>query len=357
MLWGLSVNDVALPEGNRVPIPEAEVLEHLRDGSDLVVSLSGGGDSAAAYLHLLESGVFESVVKGGGRVVRVFSDTGWELPETYGYLDLLADRFGPIDRVALWVPGPDEAPPQGYAHLTPAWSTTKGADNGVMHPDRWAYAKQIEARLGRYCPLARLMFQWRKVPSVRRRWCTDDTKARPVVDFLSTLSNPVNAVGVRADESVKRGQLTAAEWSDSYDAYVWRPIFGLTKADVRQLHARHGLPPNPLYITGVGAGRVGCAPCVFSGAADIRWLAAHHPERLDVLADIETALEALGSPSVQKGGESPRWFKRWVKGELASFTVAEAVRLASDDLGGDAPLLFPAERAPGCAAWGLCSTG
>lgn len=36
--------------------------------------------------------------------------------------------------------------------------------------------------------------------------------------------------------------------------------------------------------------------------------------------------------------------------------VAEAVRLASDDWGGDAPLLFAAERHPGCQQWGLCTT-
>lgn len=357
MLWPLSVNDVGLPAGNRHPVAEAKVLEMLGDGSDLVVSLSGGGDSAGMYLRLMESGILDLVARGGGRVVRVFCDTGWELDQTYAYLDLLEDRFGPIDRLALWVPGPNEAPPQGYAHLTSAWTTTKGGDQGFMHADRWAYARLIEARLGRYSPMIRLMAQWRKVPTKVFRWCTDDLKARPVVDYLQTLHNPVNAVGVRAEESVKRAKLAHAEWSDAYDCYVWRPILRLTKAEVRLLHTRHGLPPNPLYVTGVGSSRVGCAPCVFSGAADIRWLHEHHPERLRLLADLEDALQDLDSPRAQRGWEAPRWFMRRVNGEPVPLPVAEAVRLASDDLGGDAPLLFPAERVAGCEAWGLCSTG
>jgi 3'-phosphoadenosine 5'-phosphosulfate sulfotransferase (PAPS reductase)/FAD synthetase len=97
------------------PVDEAVIYEQIAKGCDLVVSLSGGKDSTATYLHLLEQGVFDKVEQAGGQVRRVFADTGWELDETYAYLDVLADRFGPIDRVALWVPGHDEAPPTATA--------------------------------------------------------------------------------------------------------------------------------------------------------------------------------------------------------------------------------------------------
>jgi 3'-phosphoadenosine 5'-phosphosulfate sulfotransferase (PAPS reductase)/FAD synthetase len=92
-------------------VAEAAIYDQLDKGADLVVSMSGGKDSTATYLHLLEQGVFDRVERAGGTVRRVFADTGWELDETYAYLDVLAARFGPIDRVALWVPGPNEDPP------------------------------------------------------------------------------------------------------------------------------------------------------------------------------------------------------------------------------------------------------
>lgn len=333
-------------------VAEAVIYDQLDKGADLVVSMSGGKDSTATYLHLLEQGVLDRVERAGGTVRRVFADTGWELDETYAYLDVLSARFGPIDRVALWVPGPNEDPPHGYSLLTPAWKTDKGGDGGFMHADRWAYAKLIESRLGHYSPLIRLMMQWRKVPTSPRRWCTEDTKKRPIVDYLAECNNPVNAIGVRAEESKKRSKMSVADWSDGHDAYVWRPIFRLTKSDVIALHTRHSLAPNPLYLQGSGAGRVGCGPCVYSGPSDIRWLAAEHPERLEILSEIETLLHELNPPRMEAGHAPPRWFYARRQGEDVPISVPEAVLLSSDDYGGAQQPLLMVERSPGCQEWG-----
>lgn len=335
--------------------PSVTAESKLGDGSDLVVSLSGGKDSTATYLYLMERGILDRVERAGGTVRRVFSDTGWELPPTYAYLRELEARFGPIDRVALWVPGSaDEPQPPGYALLTPAAKTPAWGDGGYMHADRWAYARLIEARLGHYSPLVRLMMEWRKVPTVVRRWCTDETKRRPVQAYLARLNDPINAIGVRAEESPSRAAMPEWEWSNDYDAHVWRPIHRLSKADVIALHQRHGLAPNPLYTQGSGAGRVGCGPCVYSGRSDLRWLAAEHPGRLALLSEIEVLIHDLDPPAVQKGHPPPRWFSVSRRGAHTMLSVPEAVRLASDDLGGEQGLLFPPERAPGCAEWGLC---
>lgn len=332
----------------------SQLATAIATGADIAISMSGGKDSTATYLYLMENGVLDRVERAGGKVYRVFADTGWELDETYLYLDRLEQRIGKIHRVALWVPGPNEAEPEGYDLLVPAGKTERWGDGGVMHAERWVYARLIEARLGRYSPLVRLMCQWRKVPTAVRRWCTDDTKKRPIVEFLATLANPINVIGVRAEESADRAKHLVSEWSDDYDALVWRPIHHLKKAEVIALHTRHGITPNPLYLQGSGAGRVGCGPCVYSGAADIRWLSENHAGRLEILADLEDLLHALNLPRVAKGFEPPRWFMVNRQGKDVPIPVAEAVRLASDDLGGDAPLLFAAQRAPGCEQWGLC---
>jgi len=112
-VFQLSIEDSVKPSkpASRHPVSEQAIYDLLSGGADLVVSMSGGKDSTATYLWLLEQGVLDRVERAGGTVRRVFADTGWELDETYAYLDVLADRFGPIDRVALWVPGPNEDPP------------------------------------------------------------------------------------------------------------------------------------------------------------------------------------------------------------------------------------------------------
>lgn len=337
--------DLALP---------ADVLGVIERGGDLVVSLSGGKDSTATYLHLLERGVLEAVERAGGVVRRVFADTGWELDETYAYLDELEFRFGKIDRVALWVPGPGEQQPNGYDLMVPIWVTERGGDGGVMHADRFAFARLLEARLGRYSPMIRLMMQWRKVPTAVRRWCTDDLKKRPIVEYLAGCADPLNVIGVRAEESRKRAAMPEVEWSDTYDATIWRPIHALLKSEVIDLHTRHGIAPNPVYLQGQGAGRVGCGPCVYSGANDIRWLTAEKPERLALLAEVERCLALLNPPRAQKGAGNPHWFHVSRQGQAIAIAVGEAVQLASHDLGGSAPLLFEERQAPGCAEWGLC---
>jgi len=340
--------------GIRVPIP-VMIAERISAGADLVVSLSGGKDSTATALYLEEIGAFDAVVAHGGEVRRVFADTGWELPETYAYLPTLEARFGKIDRVALHVPIRGEEPPPGYAHLEPMWKTDRGGDGGMMHADAAAFARIVEARLGHYSPLLRLILEWAVVPTGYNRWCTTNTKMKPIVGYLAGCSDPINTIGIRAEESKDRAAAPVAEWSKDHDAYVWRPIHHLRKADVIDLHLRHGMPPNPLYLKGNGAGRVGCGPCVYSGKDDLRWLAATYPERVSLLEDIETMLTHLHPGGDSEGG-APHWFSIQRGKQAIPIPVAEAVRLASDDWGGAAPLLFSAERNPGCQQWGLCTT-
>lgn len=334
---------------------EANTAAAARMGSgDLAISLSGGADSTATYLHLLESGFLEAWEKAGGRVFRTFMDTGWELPETYAYLNTLEAKIGKIHRLVTWVPGPGEVPPVGFDHLEPIWKTAKGGNNGVMDGDRYALAKMFEARLGHYSPMVRLILQWGKVPTSVRRWCTADLKAKPVTGFLATLDNPVNVIGIRAEESQPRARAPAWAWSDDYDCWVWRPIKWWTKADRIAVHQRHGLAPNPLYLQGDGAGRVGCSVCVHSGKNDLRWLAAHHPAALAVLSDLEAVLGDLDTAAKRAGAEAPFWFTLSIDGGVVGVPLKSAVEWAQTERGGRQVPLFRPATDPGCSAWGLC---
>ena len=331
-------------------------IEAIAGGADLSVSMSGGKDSTATYLHLLESGTLDAVERAGGKVYRVFADTGWELPATYAYLDELEQRFGKIHRVATWVPGPNETPPAGYDHLEPIWKTERGGVAGAMHADRWAYARLLETRFGRYSPMIRLMMEWRKAPSSVRKWCTEETKKKPFIGFLATLNSPINCIGVRAEESRKRAAMPEYEWSDAYDALVWRPIHTWKKSDVIAIHQRHGIAPNPLYLQGEGSGRVGCGPCVNSGKDDVRWLATHHPERVALVEELERVLAELE----EDRKVFPYWFKlsRETGAGVVDFgvPVSAAIEWAQTARGGR-QMVFWRPPTEGCAEWGLCEAG
>jgi 3'-phosphoadenosine 5'-phosphosulfate sulfotransferase (PAPS reductase)/FAD synthetase len=297
----------------------------------------------------------------------MFMDTGWELPETYDYLDTLERHFGKIHRIATWVPGPRESRPDGFDFLEPLWSTP----GKVMDGDRWAMARVIETRIGRYSPMVRMILQWGKVPTSVRRWCTADLKLRPVVAFMKTLNDPVNSIGIRADESHKRATQPAWEWAPDFDAWIYRPIKWWTKADRVEIHQRHNLAPNPLYLKGKGAKRVGCRICVNSGKEDLRQTAEHHPETIDILAEIETFLAEIDAPReramVERGasdehpewGHSPRWFTLSLGGKswMVPVPVHVAVEWANTTRGGRQQMLFRPQVDSGCSVWGLCDVG
>jgi 3'-phosphoadenosine 5'-phosphosulfate sulfotransferase (PAPS reductase)/FAD synthetase len=311
---------------------------------DLVISLSGGKDSTATYLDLLERGVLEKWEAKGGRVVRVFADTGWELPETYAYVNALERRFGKVNRVAIWVPGPSDTKPEGFDHMEDMWVKPDKA----MAADRHALAKLFELRMGHYSAMVRLIMHWMWFPMSKSRWCTDETKKRPLVSFMQTLDNPINVIGIRAEESASRAKSVEYDFSDDWDCHVWRPILGYKLADVIAIHNRHGIAPNPLYLQGKGSGRVGCAPCVNSGKPGLLWLAAEHPDRAALLGDIESAM------GIATGTEH-HWFAgKNADGTFVGWPIKKAIEWAQTGRGGRQHILFRGEDEPGCTQWGLC---
>jgi 3'-phosphoadenosine 5'-phosphosulfate sulfotransferase (PAPS reductase)/FAD synthetase len=101
----------------------------------------------------------------------------------------------------------------------------------------------------------------------------------------------VNAVGVRAAESAARARMPEWEFWDEMDAEIWRPLLAWSETDVIDMHRRHGLPPNPLYLQ--GARRVGCFPCIHATKSDLRQLSSEQIARIrrteaDLTRDAET---------------------------------------------------------------------
>ena len=279
-------------------------------GRLVVASVSGGKDSAAMCLWLQEQGIEHR---------RVFADTGWEHPLTYEYLrGPLTKALGPIDEVR---------------------NTKGGMEDFVLRH------KQV-------------------FPSRVMRFCTQELKVRPLVAYVSGVQDEagevVSAVGIRAAESEARSKMPEWEWGDDFDCDVWRPLLRWTEQEVIDIHHRHGLAPNPLYLK--GATRVGCWPCIFARKAEIKLLADISPERIDRIRELEAEVaKAQNARAAAKGEVRARPHSTFFYGRSADSNgqtgIDDAVAWARTGKGGRQYDLIEQDQPEGCVRWGLCESG
>lgn len=307
-------------------------LQRKLAGRRVVASISGGKDSAAMSLHLRELGIDHD---------RVFMDTGWEHPATYDYLrGELTRVIGPIVEIR----------------------------NDLLMPD-------LIRKKGMF-------------PSKRRRFCTQELKVFPMQRYLAQLGDDViNAVGIRRAESEVRSRMTEWEWSEGFDCETWRPLVDWTEEQVIEIHQRHGLRPNPLYLK--GASRVGCWPCIYARKSEIRLIADIDPARIDEIRDLEHEVtvmagarrsgrllvlkasgpealstrerEALIGPDGKpKPFNAPSWFQAPIGDSGECWPIDRVVAWSRTLRGGreeDRQVELFAARDEGCMRWGLCETG
>lgn len=248
------------------------------DERPLVVSVSGGKDSTAACLKLKELGL---------HFTAVHMDTGWEHPETEAY-------------VREYLP--------------------EALDMEI---------KVLKPKLR----MKELILRKNMFPSHNTRYCTQKLKMDVIAKFLKGLPHswdqPVNVTGIRAEESTRRSEYPRWEWQDRFDCEVWRPILHFDLQDVIDIHLKHGVEPNPLYLRD-GVGRVGCWPCIYAKKADVRALMT--PERVEEIAKLEEQVTGT-------------FFYRGKK-RLPAAKIMEWANSPGRDH--DTP-------DTGCMRWGLCS--
>jgi len=267
----------------------------------VVAGVSGGKDSAALSLWLTEQGIEHD---------RVFADTGWEHPLTYEYVrGPLTEALGPITEV--------KRPGGGMAALI----RKKG------------------------------MF-----PSSKARFCTVELKVLPILEHLHALDeDPVNTVGIRAQESSRRAGMPRWGFDESMDCHVWRPLIDWSEQDVISMHQRHALAPNPLYLRGTGVSRVGCHPCVFARKDEIAHMADLSPWRVTEIRELESELQSLYQERTEKDGKEravPAFFYATdPRGKLQN--IDDVVEWSRTSRGGRQLRLLD-EAPAGCVKWGMC---
>ncbi len=90
-----------------------------------------------------------------------------------------------------------------------------------------------------------------------------------MIEWMKTIDDDITVYqGIRADESASRSKMAARQWSDDFDAWIERPLLSWSAERCFALMAEYGVKPNPLYL--MGAGRVGCFPCVMVNMRELK---------------------------------------------------------------------------------------
>ena len=125
------------------------------ENAKIIISVSGGKDSTAMVLHMLELGFTWEQME------MVYMDTGWEHASTYQYLEYLESFFGEeITRLKSQIP---------------------------IHPEHKDFILDLERRIGWESPFIRWTVKKTMFPSRIRKWCTDYLKLQPFKRYVKNL--------------------------------------------------------------------------------------------------------------------------------------------------------------------------
>lgn len=198
-----------------------------------IVSLSGGKDSIAMGLMLLEKGY---------RVDEfVFCDTGYEFPECYDALCRFERLTGrTITRLK-------------YKH-----SFEYLLCDAPRRPSR-------TMKEGSYIKPKDIGYGW---PTFRYRWCTGFLKKNLAHDFVKKFPQPVTYVGIAFDEPDRIRE----EPDKEYPLHLWR----ITEAECLEYCKKRGFYQSPCaydYCT-----RMSCFVCPLNNMKSIFYLIEHRPE-------------------------------------------------------------------------------
>jgi 3'-phosphoadenosine 5'-phosphosulfate sulfotransferase (PAPS reductase)/FAD synthetase len=235
----------------------------------IIIFYSGGKDSQASMIWAVEK-------YGVEKCEAVFMDTGWENPVTYQHI---------ID-------------------------TTKqiGIELKILKSKK-------------YDGMIDLAKQKSRFPSTKARFCTEELKVKPAIDYVLSLNENVIVIeGIRKDESKARSKMQAEctyfkyyfeaygkdkngknkfhtyrakdvrDWCEKYNADKIRPIFEWSAQQTIDYIIAAGQSPNMLYYNGFT--RVGCFPCIMARHGEVKRIIDNYPEKWE---ELQKAEKKLGS--------------------------------------------------------------
>lgn len=266
-----------LPAPAAAPAP----TPRLDDYDTFVVFFSGGKDSVACVLHLLDLGVPTEKIELHHHRVDGEEPGLFDWPCTDAYLRAFADTLG-LKLYFSWKKGgfEREMTREGEATAPICFETPEG---------------DVRTIGGAGKPNTRLMYP-QVTASLLTRWCSGYLKNHVGSAVLVNCerfqgTKTLVVTGERAEESANRAQYAvftthetdlrepkqknkAPRWIDHF-----RPVHAWGEREVWEMLRTWGIVAHPAYH--LGFGRCSCMTCIFLNDADWRRLYAIDPERIE----------------------------------------------------------------------------
>ena len=270
-------------EWKRSGFPMRETIQNANGKQFHAVSLSGGKDSTAMLLLMIERDMPIDMV--------LSADTGMEFPEMYEHLAKLDEHLFRERGIHITT----LRHPKGFEYLM------------FDEPKQKPRSLENRAKLG----IPPYGNGW---PGIRVRWCTGQLKTHLITKEVNRLKGELGAihyVGIAADEAwrCKDERYPLVEW-------------GITEAQALQACYDRGFDFGGLYEI---YHRASCWCCPFQRIGELRKLRRHHPELWQQLMDMDNR-------ALAQFGQTPlgRFKENWTVDQLDK-------RFAKEDLlfGGD----------------------
>lgn len=249
-----------------------------------LATFSGGKDSLACLLHLLDLGVPRNKIELWHQDIDgQEGSTLMDWPCTRDYVRKVGEAFK-VPVYYSWREGGFEREMlrEGQPTARVIWEEPggkRGTTGGKGSPGTRLRFPQLSADLS-------------------TRWCSAYLKIDVAASALRNQARFENTrtlyiSGERGEESANRARYKELEphRSDLRDGRVpryvdhWRPVLHWPESYVWEIISRYSVNPHPAYR--LGWGRVSCSACIFGSASQFASLRAIHPKQFNYIAKLE----------------------------------------------------------------------
>lgn len=294
MACNLSMDNAPDSERPLVFYPSKSVAKVVNDAVDtipnldeyerFVVFFSGGKDSIACFLRLLELGVPVSKIELHHHLVDGKSRNFMDWNVTDSYCEAFARAFG-VRYVRSWKEGGFEGEmlrqdsrtaPISFEREDGTISTTGGTRGDLSTRRKFPQTS----------------------PDLSVRWCSGylkiDVGARVLTQERRFLKGKTLVVtGERAQESASRAKYATFEKHRSHrtgkrvQRHIdhWRAVHGWSEEQVWEIMRRYKINPHPAYK--IGFGRCSCRTCIFGSPNQWATIAKYMPESFEMVLNYE----------------------------------------------------------------------